>query len=350
VPTNTFSFTQDDMTMIAVGLEQSFPKGHSLAIKSKQTQALAMAEQRKAQEKIATLLQNVRKTWLDLYYWERAARVIRRNRTLFTYLLKTTRSQYSVGQNNLSNVLQVQLELSRLNDQLAQIQQQIDVLRAELGRWVGQEQANRPLASSLPQWKNPPPFNTMKTCLEQHPLLKIDAANIDAAHDEVALAREQFKPGFTADVSYGIRQGNMIGMNGLPRSRSDMITAQVAMDLPVFAKNRQSRRLQASTHQLEATELDQQVHYRDLLKELTAQYAIWQSLSQRENLYTQQLMPEARQNAKAALLGYRSATADLATVLRAYTNEKNIQLEALQIKIEREKVRAALLYLEGLSR
>lgn len=349
VPTNSFSFTQDDMTMVEVGLEQSFPPGHSLAMKSRQTQALATAEQRKAQEQIVTLLQNVRKTWLDLYYWTQAAHIIHTNRTLLAYLLKTTKSQYSVGKDNLSNVLQVQLELSRLDDQSTQIQQQIDVLRAQLGRWIGQDQASRPLARMLPHWQNPPPLGVMQTRLQQHPLLKVDAANIEATCDEVALAREQFKPGFTVDVAYGIRQGNMMGTNGMPMPRSDMVTAQVTMDLPLFTRNRQDRRLQASSDQLDVAQLDQQIHYRDLLKVLMERYAMWRRLSQRENLYGKQLVPETKQNAKAALLAYQSATTDLATVLRAYINERTIQFEQLQVQIERAKVRADLLYLEGLS-
>lgn len=135
----------------------------------------------------------------------------------------------------------------------------------------------------------------------------------------------------------------------MPTPRSNMVTAEVSMDLPVFTKNRQDKQLQASNDDLEAAELTQQIHYRDLVKVLNEQYATWQRLSQRDRLYSEELMPEARQNAKAALLAYQSATADLATVLRAYSNERDIELEQLDVQIEREKVRASLLYLEGLS-
>lgn len=69
VPTNSFSFNQDDMTMVQFGLQQSFAPGHSLAMKSKKTNALAKAQQEKIQEQVAMLLRNVRETWLDLYYW-----------------------------------------------------------------------------------------------------------------------------------------------------------------------------------------------------------------------------------------------------------------------------------------
>lgn len=345
VPTNTFSFSEDDMTMKMVGLQQTFPAGHSLAMKSKKTQALAKAQCQKIQEQAAMLLRNVRETWLDLYYWKQAAVILKENRSLYRRLLKATESQYSTGKGNQSDVLQLQVELTRLNDQDVQIEQHIDILRAQLGRWVGMDEANRPLSDSLPHWPNPPTVNVLQTRLLQHPLLKVDNANIEAARRDVDYAKEQYKPSWMLGVDYGFRQGHM--SDGT--KRSDMVTAQLTVDLPVFPSNRQNKRLGASASQLEATELDRDIHYKDLLKELTAQYAIWESLSKRENLYRRHLALEAKQNSKAALLAYQSATSDLTIVLRAYNNELTIHLEQIQIQIERAKARAALLYLEGVT-
>lgn len=345
VPTNSFSFNQDDMTMIQFGLQQSFAPGHSLAMKSKKTRALATAEQRKIQEQAAMLLRNVRETWLDLYYWKQAAIIVRENRALYRSLLKAGESEYSAGKSSQSDVLQLRVELSRLNDQSVQIDQRIDILRAQLGRWIGANEADRPLSNSFPSWVNPPSLNSLQSRLMQHPTLKVDAANIEAARSEVAYAREQYKPGWMVDVGYAVRQGKM--QDGQPRS--NFVGAQVTIDLPLFPGNRQDKRLSASAYQLESTEIERDVHYKDLLKELTAQYAIWKSLSKRQSMYQQHLHPEARQNAKAALLGYKNATTDLSTVLRAYSNRLTIRLEQVQIQVERAKARAALLYLEGVT-
>jgi outer membrane protein TolC len=345
VPTNSFSFTQDDMTMLQVGIQQTFAPGHSLAMKSKKTRALAKSEQQKIQEQAAMLLRNVRETWLDLYYWKQAAVIIRENQSLYRQLLKVNESEYSAGRRTQSDILQLRVELSRLNDQSAQIDQRLDVLRAQLGRWIGQKEANRSLSNLLPRWANPPPTNVLQSRLIQHPLLKVDTANIEAARDEVAFVKEQYKPGWMLDVGYAVRQGKMTD----GQSRSNFVGAQVTVDLPFFTGNRQDRRLQASADQLVVTQLDRDIHYKDLLKELTAQYAIWQSLSKRENMYRQHLQPEAKQNSKAALLAYKNTTTDLSTVLRAYSNELTIRLEQIQIQVERAKARAALLYLEGVT-
>lgn len=344
VPVNTFSFTQDDMTMVEVGVQQFFPAGDTLEIKSKQTQEKANAEKQKIQDQRIVLLRNVREIWLNLYYWTRASQVVQENQSLYRQLLKAAESRYSVGKGIQSDVLQVQVELSRLDDQSIQTQQQIDGLRAQLGRYIGKAHANRPLSNNLPQWPNPPPLETLESCLKQHPLLKVDAANIEVARNEVALATEQYKPGVMLDVGYGVRQGNYSCCGG---RRSDLIGATVTVDLPIFPSNRQDRQFQASSSQFTATHLDQQVHYRDLIKDLTTQYTLWERLSQREDLYKKQLLPETKQSSKAALLAYQSATADLTTVLRAFSSELTIQLEQLQIKVEGMKARAALFYLEG---
>jgi hypothetical protein len=60
------------------------------------------------------------------------------------------------------------------------------------------------------------------------------------------------------------------------------------------------------------------------------------------------LVPEARQNSKAALLAFQSSTADLTVVLRAYANQLTTELEQQQIGVERSKTRVALLYLAGI--
>jgi outer membrane protein TolC len=343
VPTNNFSFTQDEMTMVQVGLQQTFLPGHSLKYKSQKTQDLAIATAKKQQAESLDLLRKVRASWLDLYYWTHSKQIFNKTIVLHQYLLKAVESQYSVGKANQSDVLQVQLELARLQDQRIQILQQIDVARASLGRWIGDDNASRPIANLLPQWLNPPTLSALTTQIQQHPLLKEDAAKIDAAQDEVGYAKEQYKPGWTLQADYGIRQGEM--MNGM--SRSDMITVQATVDLPFFTSKRQSKRLAASYDELLATQMDRQTHYRDLSKDLHDQYVNWQRLSQRDMLYQQQLIPESSQNAKAALESYASALTDLTAVLRAYSNELNARMELLQIQMARAKARVNLLYLEG---
>ncbi|KTC80152.1 Outer membrane efflux protein [Legionella steelei] len=343
VPTNNFSFTQDEMTMIMGGLEQRLPPGHSLAIKSRRTKAEAGVYRARFQEQKLALARTAHEAWLELYYWQQAAHIVQANRRLFVYLLKVAKSQYAQAIATQSDVLQVEVELSQLDEQQVQITQQIEQVRAKLGRWIGQEEARRPLAAKLPKLPHLSSLSTLKTNIKSHPLLKADLGSIQANREAVALAKEQFKPGVVFDVNYGVRQGRM--PDGTPRS--NMLTAQVTVDLPIFPKHRQTPRLREQFLHLESAFLDRNAHFRDLIEMLISSYAAWEQLVRRDAVFTQKLMPEAKQNAKAALLAYQSATTDMNTVLRAYSGELNIQLEQLNVEIEQLKTRVTLLYLEG---
>ncbi|MHB1949825.1 MAG: TolC family protein [Gammaproteobacteria bacterium] len=343
VPTNTFSFTQDDMTMIMAGIEQSFPKGHSLAFKSKQTEALADAEQKKMLMQGLVLLRRIRESWIDLYYWTHAKQIIYSNQELMTYLVKSTQSRYSVGKGNQSDLLQSQVQLTKIKSQISEITQQIEVSKAQLSRWIGNREANRHLSNAFPNWSSPPSSELYQKFLCEHPLLKSDLARIEASYAEVNYAKEQFKPGFTIDAGYGVRQGRM--NNGDPRT--NMLTAMVTIDLPMFPSQRQNRVLRASTYRLEAAKSDREIHYRDLLEDFNTQYAKWKSLSERKMLYKNHLVPEARENAKSALRAYQSATVDIIPVLNAYMEKSNAELQQLEIEVELAKARVNLLYLEG---
>lgn len=343
VPTDTFSFTQDEMTMVQVGIQQQFARGRSLKMKSQQTSALAKTELVKIKEQKLTLVRTVREIWLELYYWTKALHTLKTNESFYKELLQVTQSQYSTGKINQTDVVQVQLELSKLKNQIIQNKQQIAILKAQLGRWIGMNNVNRPLALSMPHWPSLPSMAKLQDRLKKHPVLQADAANVAASSFEVAYAKEQYKPGWLLGVGYGLRQGRM--PDGTPRS--DMLTAQVTMDLPFFTANRQDRQLNASLNKLNATQMDRHIHYRDLLQSLNIQYTTWRHLLEREQLYNQQLIPEAKQNAKAALLAYQNATTELTTVLRAYSSELTIQLEHIQLQVERLKAHATLLYLKG---
>jgi outer membrane protein TolC len=327
--------------MLAVGVQQAIPPGRTLKFKSMKTNALAEAENKHKEDAARTLVRNVQQTWLDLFYWQHAKAIIIENQTTFHRLLKLAESQYSAGKATQTEVLQVKLEESRLADQLIQTEEQIVLLHAQLERWLG-EDAKRPIAAKLPSWSTLPSLLELKSQLQQHPKLAMDAANVKANVEELAISKEQYKPGWMVGVDYGFRQGSMDGIH-----RSDMITAQVAMDLPFFTKKRQDQRAKASAYQLENSKLIKLTDYRDMQQALEAQYATWHSFSEREKIFDQRLLPEAKQNAKAALLAYRNANIDLASVLRAHLAVSDLQIQQLQIQVERAKARVALAYFSG---
>ncbi len=344
VPTDTFNLTQENMTQIKVGIAQTFPKGHSLSIKSEQKQLLAQAEQFKGLNTKAEILRTVRNEWLNLYYWIQAKKIIEENRVIFQHLVKVTESMLGAGKSNQHDVLRAQLELSQIENRQIQITEQIDTARARLARWVGKAMAREAKPNRLPHWPKPPSQQILEHQINQHPHLRTDATLVAASHQGVQLAKQQYKPAWTVGLNYSFRQGNNPMMGG---RRADFIGAQVSVDLPIFTAKRQDKELAASLAELNATRDSELSDYRKMVSELSQFWVVWQKLTKQAALYQKRLNPEAKQYAEATLTAYQNDQSDFPTVARAHVTELNTQLDGLKIEVERDKARVALLYLEG---
>lgn len=343
VPVDTFNFSQEPMTQVQVGLMQAFPRGRSLHYKSLQKHDLSIAESHKQQAMRLQVLQGVRLSWLNLYYWIHAKRIVLKQKKVFQHLVKITESMLANNKAQQRDVIRAQLELTELDNQLLNMNQQIKTARATLGRWVGPALAKEASPKRLPSWLSPPKLLQFQHDLAQHPILKTDAALISSGHAGIKLAEQQYKPGFTVGVAYGFRQGrNMDGQR-----RSDFLTAQVSMDLPLFTHNRQDRTLRASQENLLSNEENQMSDYRQLLETLKAQYAAWREQRRSAWLYRSQLIPEAKQYAEATMTAYQNTQTDFPTLARAYVRELNTELGGLKALVHQHIARANLLYLQG---
>jgi len=342
VPLDDFSMKKEGSSQFRTGIKQAFPRGQTLHYRQKRTEWLGRAEQ--AQTKFAEqeIRRDVRRTFLELYYQSRAIHIIERSRQLFQQLVDITRAHYASGRVSQQDVLQAQLELSRLDDRAAKISEQTDVQRASLSRWIG-EAAWQAVDPGFPGLPKPQPQATLQALLAQHPAIESATARVEANQQMVKAAREQYKPGFDVGVEYRKRFGD----NADGSDRPDMMAAMVTLDVPVFTAKRQDRRLAASQQQAEAAIQTREQRLREMQQLLKADYARWLRLGEQEALYREHLLRESMENAEAALLSYQSGISEFNTLMRARITELDIRLQALRIRVDRAKTQAALLFLQG---
>jgi hypothetical protein len=115
-PTDTFDRSQEPMTQLLFGVQQTFPKGQSLSVKTRRTRALSSAQREQAENQKLVALREVRLSWLELYYWLGAEQVVGQNQDYFAQLVEVTQLQYAVGRHNQQDVIRAQLELKQMLD------------------------------------------------------------------------------------------------------------------------------------------------------------------------------------------------------------------------------------------
>ena len=343
-PLESGNFSTEGMTQIQLGIRQAFPAGNTRAINTQQFQSRALEMHEKAEGRQREVLSAVRNIWLETYYWTRAQQLVNDSRVYFTDLVTISTDLYAVGMKDQQDVLRSELELSRLDDRLINIDKQILRSQAQLSQWIG-TQATRPPAASLPDWSKLPSPDSLHTNLLIHPSVKASHARIDVQSSSIDLAKENYKPGWAIDAGYAYRDGRL--PNG--GSRSDFISVGVTVDLPLFKRNRQDRKLAAAVSQRRAATESHEQLLRGLSSQLDAEVARWESLTRRLDLYESQIIIQTKEQADAALLAYQNNTGDFAEVMRGYIANLNAQLDYDRLQVERAQSYALLANLGGIS-
>ncbi len=342
LPVDDFDIDREPSTQLRLGLVQAFPRGDTLQYKQQQTEWMANSQAAKTDVTSRQLVRNVRKSFLELYYQIQAEQVISKTRTLFAQLVDITQAHYATGRVSQQDVLRASLELSRLDDRTTRIRNESDKSRAALTKWIGAAAA-MPIDSNFPELPALSAKDAIEAVLPEHPVIRMATAKIEASKRGIQIAREQYKPGWSAGLEYRKR----FGEDPDGDDRADMMAAMVTVDLPLFPKNRQDKRLSASIQQAESAQLTRDDRLRGLKQMLDSDYANWQRLGERADLYESQLLHESTANAQASLNAYQSGVTEFTTLMRARITDLDVRLDDLRVRIDRAKAQASLLYLSG---
>lgn len=344
-PLESGGFTTEGMTNAGIAYRQSFPAGQTRSINAKQFEWRAAEISENAEERGRYVLMSARIAWLDAYFLDRTHELITETRPFFEDLATITRSLYSVGSRDQQDVLWAELELSRIDDKLIEIERQQAQARAALGEWIGDESA-RPIADKLPAWATAPELLDLQEGMANHPALMAADARIAARDAGVELADQRSRPEWALDVAYSYRNGSLPG--GDPRS--DFITVGVTVGLPFFRKKSVDSTLSAALQERSAARQSKSRLLRELQSSLEAEYARYQELSRRLVLYEEQILERAANTAEAALLAYQSDRGNFADVMRGYISDLNTRIEYIRLQVERAESFAVLANLGGMTR
>jgi outer membrane protein TolC len=191
-------------------------------------------------------------------------------------------------------VIRAHQAVARVNEREPMLKAQIARTRAQLGRWIGAA-ATLPLPAALPVLPTP----ATEFDATRHPEWLASEAMLDGARLEVDMAREDYKPAWMLDLSYGQRRPMADGTE-----RPNMATAMVTLDLPVFRDKRQDRRLAEK----QALENGARFESEDKRRELEAMYqsmrAEYEALAERAKIFDEQLLPAMRREAQKTIAGF----------------------------------------------
>jgi outer membrane protein TolC len=341
LPTDSFRLDQEPMTQAQLGLVQKFPRGQSRSLRSEQISLRSEVLDESVRDQTLQILA-VREQFLEVAKQQHLANINAAALVVFSDLVDITLDYYATGRVQQQDVLQASVELAKVQDRATRIAQAQEQARAKLATWIGAA-AYEDIQTQWPQLRIPVPMDVMKDNLRRHPRILAAQKNVSVADAGAELARQNYKPEFSLDLTYGGRAGT----NPDGSSRADMLSLMLVMDLPLFRNNRQDRVLAAQIAETSAAMFSLDDVYRRMRSEIEFNFAMFQRQKERVELFENTLLPAAASSSEATFEAFQSALEDMSTLLRARITEFDLQLEHAGLQAGVLVSQARLLYLEG---
>lgn len=302
-------------------LEQMFPWFGKLSLDGDMALARSQAEAQRFEAQRLQLVDRVHRAFFEYAFQHHAVAINRENLALLVRLESVVREMFRTGAPGLADLMRIQTEIGRLDDQLRASKDLLGVMAAELNASLG-----RSVHATLPDVPGPPSMHPIPVLPEQPDdwwlnLARFRSPELAATRHEareqdhaVDLARRNYYPDITVGLEYARDASARIAM--IDEGGTDMLAGMLAVNVPIWRQKyaagvRESmarhamanRNLQGRINQLE-TDLKLALYgHRDSLRKLT--------------LYGDTLLPMARRTLAATETAYRVGSAGFTELIDA---------------------------------
>lgn len=330
---NNFEFSEEDMTMKEISVSQKFPfpgkRGLSEEVAAKEADASAAEIEDVANQ----VVKEVRTAFYDLSHVHRAMEVTQRNKSLLEEQARITQTRYSLGQAIQEDVIRNQVEISKMVDDLIMLEQKKRALAAKLNYLLNRPR-NSPVGRPADVDFNRVAFSIeelQQQAVEDNPMLKALKQDISARGKNVELARRDYFPDFSLKFAYGQRD-----------DRLDMYTGMVEMNLPIFFKSKQERKVAEAYADVRSAQAKYDGAQNEILYMIADMGSMVQRLERKIELYRSGIIPQARLQIDTAMSAYMVNKADFMTLLDSRMRLYRYELDYHDALTEYEKSLAAL--------
>jgi outer membrane protein TolC len=342
LPTDSFELDQEPMTQLLVGLRQRFPRGETRGLQRDRVEVMATVQEARAGERARAVSRSLRRAWIEHAWTVGAVALLTEQQVWFGQLEDAVTAAYASGRRPQHDVLRIAMERELLEERQVELRQAGLTARAELERWLGRG-TSRDIARSLPTLPPAAAGPTGAELVASHPLVVAARREVEASSLNVDLARQQYRPAWSLDVAYGLRQGEDPDGDDRP----DFFSAMVSFDLPLFTGQRQDRRVASAA----AEERSRRARLTDLQRELLGGYeaaaARWQTLAERVRVYERRILPSAEANVSATRQAYRNDVVPFDELVGAEKALLEARTRLLRLRADCLLAQADMLYFTG---
>lgn len=139
LPTDTFSFNQEAMTQKQIFIAQKFPWFGKLDLKSQRATLMAVRQEAVLQARRLELARKIAISYYELGFVATSLEINKRLTDTVSQLLRVAETRYATGRGLQQDVLQAQVELSKLLDEKIRLEKRRRTLEDKINGLLNRE-------------------------------------------------------------------------------------------------------------------------------------------------------------------------------------------------------------------
>jgi outer membrane protein TolC len=329
-------YTNSDFAYIGVGASQELPYPGKLRLRGEVAERDADTKQSEVEVTKTSIADAIKADYLQLAYLQQTLSILRQNESVLDQLIQDARAHYQVGQGMQQDVLQAQVNRTKIVKEITMHHQLMGQAQAHLKGLLSRDQGSPDIitedliATPLKRTSN----ELLAAVRQNNPQIQVDASSIRKQDAQLASAKREGKPDFELGYIY----------QNTDRKYRDYY--MFTFDVRFPRKPRVNAEIAEATEKRFESQKTLDAHLQQQLAEAQEGYVKAASDEELLKEYRDGLIPQSDAAYRATLSAYASNREQFIHVLSYFTDTLNLKLEYVQTLVDHE---AALAHLESLT-
>ncbi len=315
----------------AYQFSQSFPWFGTLGAKGDIKREKAAAAQSRLDQKILELITRIRANGFELAYLDSSIGVTGSHLVLLSQWERTAQSRYASGSGGYAALIKTQVELGKLSNRLAELEDRrtplLALLNADLDRSPDTPVRLTVLPAALAAEAMPDESRLTAAMAANNPLLSAWRHEAAAAVNSGKLAGKQGLPSFTLGVN--LIQTGPARMSDVADSGKNALMATVGIQVPLW-RGKYSAASREAANRLAAADDSRRQESNTLAAGLSKALFRYRDARRQFELYDTALIPKARQSLDAARAAFEAGKGNYLDLIDAQRLLLEFQLAAVR--------------------
>jgi outer membrane protein, heavy metal efflux system len=335
-------YTNSEMANIALGVSQEIPYPGKLRLRGEIARKEADVWQQQVESVRRAILADVKTKYFRLSYLAKRLAILQDDGQLLKPIEQSAEARFRQGMGSQQDVLQAQLEQTRLLRELAATQMEAGTVQAKLKQLLNRSQSSPEI--EVAQLSETPVAYTYEQMLEAAKSDNPDIAGAERMVErqdlQVELAHKDFYPDFNISYTY---------LRPDPFKYRARYEVSFGVRLPIYRGRRQQPELAQAELEKERAGKILDAQSQEIASGIREQFVIEEKLADLLKIYREGLMPQARAELQAGMAAFQAGREDFQALLASFLDVVKLDEEYWQTLSEHETALAEIEQTTGLS-